>query len=71
MGRNRLGYYTKSSDILRVGIYTHMAYYNSFAPRHRIFTQLALLMEVPESSIEDKLPPLKINPDAWETRVIQ
>jgi ADP-heptose:LPS heptosyltransferase len=25
------------------------------------------LMEIPESSIEDKLPPLKINPDAWET----
>jgi ADP-heptose:LPS heptosyltransferase len=67
MGRNRLGYYTKGSDILRVGIYTHMAYYNSFAPRHRIFTQLALLMDIPESSIEDKLPPLAINPDAWET----
>ena len=67
MGRNRLGYYTKPSDILKVGIYTHMAYYNTFAPRHRIFTQLALLMDIPESSIEDKLPPLNINPDAWET----
>jgi ADP-heptose:LPS heptosyltransferase len=67
MARNRLGYYTKSSDILRVGIYTHMAYYNSFAPRHRIFTQLALLMDIPESSIEDKLPPLRVNPEGWET----
>ncbi|MFM7631085.1 MAG: glycosyltransferase family 9 protein [Alphaproteobacteria bacterium] len=67
MGRNRLGYYTKPSDILNVGIYTHMAYYNTFAPRHRIFTQLALLMDISESSIEDKLPPLTLNPAAWET----
>jgi ADP-heptose:LPS heptosyltransferase len=66
MARNRLGYYTKPSDILKVGIYTHMAYYNTFAPRHRIFIQLALLMDIPESNIEDKLPPLNLNPDAWE-----
>jgi ADP-heptose:LPS heptosyltransferase len=71
MARNRLGYYTRPSDILRVGIYTHMAYYNTFAPRHRIFTQLALLMDIPESSIEDKLPALILNPDAWESVCIK
>ncbi len=45
MAKNRIGFYLRSSDY-RMGIYTHMMYYNINSPISLVYLQLARLLKI-------------------------
>jgi ADP-heptose:LPS heptosyltransferase len=51
ISKNRIGYYLRSSEY-RLGIYTHMMYFNTSVPISRIYLQMARLLNCTEISEE-------------------
>ncbi|MBI1185353.1 hypothetical protein GC194_13865 [bacterium] len=79
LARNRLGFYLRSSHY-RMGIYTHMLYYNTRVPIMQTYLQMARLLQV--EKIIDSLYPLQtgfepvvsapyiiVNPNASDLRI--
>lgn len=79
LARNRLGFYLRSSHY-RMGVYTHMMYYNTRVPIMQTYLQMARLLKA--NTIVEKLYPLKtdlspllegsyivINPNASDLRI--
>ncbi|MFY0673092.1 MAG: glycosyltransferase family 9 protein [Bacteroidia bacterium] len=58
MARNRLGFYLRASHY-RMGIYTHMMYYNTRVPIMHTYLQMVRLLKA--KTIVEKLYPLKSN----------
>lgn len=58
MARNRLGFYLRASHY-RMGIYTHMMYYNTSVPIMQTYLQMARLLGVPEHQVVQHLYPFK------------
>jgi ADP-heptose:LPS heptosyltransferase len=79
LARNRLGFYLRASHY-RMGIYTHMMYYNTRVPIMQTYLQMARLLKA--NSIIEMLYPLKsdevpiiqgeyivVNPNASDLRI--
>jgi ADP-heptose:LPS heptosyltransferase len=79
LARNRLGFYLRASHY-RMGIYTHMMYYNTRVPIMQTYLQMARLLKA--NSIIEKLYPLSssekpivngqyivVNPNASDLRI--
>ncbi|MGB0432366.1 MAG: glycosyltransferase family 9 protein [Bacteroidia bacterium] len=58
LARNRLGFYLRASHY-RMGIYTHMMYYNTRVPIMQTYLQMVRLLKA--NAIIEKLYPLKSN----------
>lgn len=58
MARNRLGFYLRASHY-RLGVYTHMMYYNTSVPIMQTYLQMARLLGVEKHHLVDRLYPFK------------
>jgi len=81
LSKNRLGFYLRSSSF-RMGIYTHMMYFNASVPISKVYLQFASLfvsdienaklypfLELDKGSIIDNNEYLIINPNASDLRL--
>ncbi|HOZ53030.1 MAG TPA: hypothetical protein PLU17_14285, partial [Chitinophagaceae bacterium] len=81
LSKNRLGFYLRSSSF-RMGIYTHMMYFNASVPISKVYLQFASLfvsdienaklypfLELDKGSITDDKEYLIINPNASDLRL--
>lgn len=58
MARNRIGFYLRASHY-RMGVYTHMMYYNTSVPIMQTYLQMARLLGTPENEVVTSLYPFK------------